>query len=261
MVTLDVNGVSLAAYESGTGGPPFVFIHGFACDHTFWEPQFDDLARDHRCLSLDLRGRGGSEAKGPYHTTQQADDVAAVMRALGFGPSIIVGHSLGGIVALLLNERHPDLVLGIVTGDSPINAKGLGAGGMVKAIREAGGIEPARPLVERFWSETTSDAIKAHVREVMLDIPAEVAAGMLDEAPDDRMADLMKLADKKPLMAIWAEGALGEPLWLREVAMYIRQEVVPGTGHFFQLEEPGMTNALLRAFLDDVARDPRIVRT
>jgi pimeloyl-ACP methyl ester carboxylesterase len=59
-------------------------------------------------------------------------------------------------------------------------------------------------------------------------------------------------------MAIWASKPLGDPSHLRDITMFIRQEPVPGAGHFFQLEKPAITSALLRAFLDDVERDPRI---
>jgi pimeloyl-ACP methyl ester carboxylesterase len=258
MVMVPVDGTSLSVEEAGSGGPAFVFVHGWACDRRFWQPQFEDLARDHRCVAIDLRGRGDSPAVPPYHVTQQADDVGSVIESLGLGPSIIVGHSLGGIVALLLNARHPETVLGIVAGDSPITAEGLRAGKTVAAIREAGSMQPAARFVESFFTETTSDAVKELARTVMLNCPADVGSGMLENTPDDRMAELVKLADKKPLMTLWAASPLGSPAWLRDVAMYLRQELVPGAGHFFQLEEPAMTNALLRAFLDDVERDPRV---
>jgi pimeloyl-ACP methyl ester carboxylesterase len=260
METIAANGATFTVASAGDGDPPFVFIHGLACDHTAWQAQFDDLSRDHRCINVDLRGRGGSPATPPYHTTQQADDVAAIMRALNIGPAIIVGHSLGGITALLLNERHPELVLAIVAGDSPIRQKGLGAAGMVDALKAAGDLSLIQPLVESFWNEETTEDVKTYVRDMMLSCPPGVAAGMIEDAPDERMTALVKLADQKPFMAIWGEKALGEPSWLREVAVFIRQEPVAGTGHFFQVEKPAVTNALLRAFLDDVARDPRLQR-
>ena len=59
-------------------------------------------------------------------------------------------------------------------------------------------------------------------------------------------------------MAIWAEKPLGDPAWLRDQAIFLRQEPVPGTGHFVQMEQPAVTNALLRAFVDDALRDPRV---
>ena len=257
--TLVVGPASLRVFDTGSGGPCFVFIHGWACDHTAWDLQAADLSRDYRCLSIDLRGRGGSSLTPPYDTAQQADDVAAVLTELGTGAAILVGHSLGGITALLVNERHPGLVLGVVMGDSPVRASMAGLTALAESVREANSTEPMRPLLKRFWHPGTSAEVKRYVLDMMLSCPPEVAAGMVADAPTN-MTELVKLADQKPFMAIWAENAIGDPGWLRDVTMFTRQESIPGTGHFFQLEKPAVTNALLRAFLDDVQRDPRITR-
>lgn len=256
------DGVELAVYERGSGAPTFLFLHGLACDHTFWSPQFDDLSRDHRCISIDFRGRGASPAAPPYDTTRQADDAAAVLRALDAGPAIVAGHSLGGLTALLLNDRHPELVLGIIAGDSPLQARGLGGARLAAALRDTGTTEPMRPLVESFWTESTPEVVKTHVREVMFGCPPAVAAGMLenDAVFAERMPELLRQADAKPFMAIWAAKPLGDPAWLRDVCTFLRQEPIAGAGHFFQVEQPAVTNALFRAFLDDVERDPRLKR-
>lgn len=258
---VEANGATFAVFEAGSGSPPFVFVHGLACDHTAWLPQVEDLSRDHRCMAVDLRGRGESTAVPPYHVEQQADDVAAIMRELAVGPAVIVGHSLGGLVALLLNERHPDLVLGIAAADSPLRKTGLGAAPLVQRLH-AEGISALEPMVERFFTDGTPAGVRDAVRTMMLGCPADVAAGMLsdDDGVTARMTELAHLADKKPFMAMWASRPAGDITWLREVCMFVRQEPIAGGGHFFQLEKPAMTNALLRAFLDDVERDPRLPR-
>jgi pimeloyl-ACP methyl ester carboxylesterase len=74
-------------------------------------------------LAPDLRGRGRSNGlPGPYGMAAHADDVAAVARALAGGPAVVVGHSMGGFVSLVLTHRHPDLVdrLVLVDGGLPI---------------------------------------------------------------------------------------------------------------------------------------------
>ncbi|MCC6420581.1 MAG: alpha/beta hydrolase [Gemmataceae bacterium] len=263
MAFVTASGTQLAVFEAGAGDPPFVFVHGWACDHSFWAPQFADLQRDHRCLAIDLRGRGESPAVPPYDSTTAADDVAAVVRALGVGPAIVAGHSLGGLIALLLNDRHGELVTGIVLGDSPLT--GAGQGGFAdgaRRVREAGTMAVMRGYVEGFFVEATPPAVREKVLGTMLSCPAEVGAGMLsnDEVFVDRLTALLKKADEKPLMAIWAERPLGNPERLRELLMFVRQEPIAGAGHFFQLEQPAITNALLRAFVDDVERDPRLQR-
>jgi pimeloyl-ACP methyl ester carboxylesterase len=263
MAELTVNGAQLEYTDEGRGDPPFVFVHGWACDRRVWDPQVADLSRDHRCLSLNLRGRGNSDAAPPFHSSQAADDIAALMRELGIGPAIVIGHSLGGLIALLLNDRHPGLVLGIIMGDSPLTSAREGRfARTAQALREAGSMSPAGEVVESFFADDTSDDIRDLVREMTLTCPADVGAGMLDHAEVfvERLEDLIRAADQKPCMAIWAEEPRGDPRWLREITTFLRQEPMPGAGHFFQLEQPGITNALIRSFLDDVERDPRIER-
>ncbi len=261
MSSLDVGGVRIAFADEGSGAPTFVFIHGLACDRSAWQPQFDALKGDYRCIAIDLRGRGESQHALPCDPETAANDVAAVIRHLDCGPAILVGHSLGGLVALLLNDAHPDLVLGIVLGDSPIRADlGRNFERTVEAVEKAGTTEPLRELVESFFVEGASETYKDQIRSMMLGCPADIAAGMLDgcEGLESRALDLIGAADKKPFMAIWASKPIGDPAWLRDQTMFLRQEPIPGTGHFFHLEEPAITTALLRAFVDDVRRDPRL---
>jgi len=255
--------VRLAFDDRGAGSPAFVFVHGFACDRQAWAPQFDDLSRDHRCINVDLRGRGQSEAVAPFDVTTAADDIGALIAQLEAAPAIVVGHSLGGVIALVLNDRHPEAVLGIVVGDSPLGPafSERRAPGLPALIREAGSMAPAARMVDRFWIDATPAEVRAY-GSVLMSCPPEVAAGMLDGFEDvaGQFAELVRRADQKPFMAIWAGTPLGDPAWLRESTMFVRQEPIPGTGHFFQLEQPAITTALLRAFLDDVAHDPRVPR-
>lgn len=261
MAQLTLNGVTLEYTDEGRGDPPFVFVHGWACDSRVWAPQLADLSRDHRCVSVNLRGRGGSSATPPFDTSQAAEDVAALMRELALAPAIVVGHSLGGLVTLLLNDRQPDLVLGIVIADPPLTSAREGRfERTVGVLNDAGSMSPMAEYIESFFAKDTPESVRDEVREMMLTCPAEVAAGMLSNGQVfvDRLDELIREADRKPFMALWAESPLGDPNRLRDVTMFLRQEPIAGAGHFLQLEQPGITNAVLRAFLDDVARDPRI---
>lgn len=261
MTRIEVNGAQLGYEERGKGGPPFVFVHGWACDRSAWQPQFDDLSQDHRCVAIDLRGRGESTATPPYDFVTAADDVAAVMDALGISGAIVAGHSLGGIIVLALNLRRPELLRGVVIGDSPLTADtGANWPRTVGAIRSAGSMEPARSFVESFFTPGTPPKLRQRLQSEMMSAPADVAAGMLERGDYalETVADMVKAADEKAFMAIWAEKPLGDPAYLRDSTRFARQEPIPGTGHFFQLEQPQITTALLRSFIDDVERDPRL---
>ena len=261
MAQLGVNGTQLGYDEEGQGAPPFVFVHGWAGDRSFWKPQFDDLSADLHCVSLDLRGCGESVAEPPYDLTQAAEDVASVIADRGMGAAVIVGHDLGGLVALLANSNHGDRVLGVVVADPPLDSAARGAmGGLAAQIRGAGSMEPARIFFDRFFDEAADPAIRENVETRMLGCDPVVAAGQLTDNGyfSQQLGALLQAADAKPFMALWGERPQGDPERLRQITMFLRQEPVTGAGHFFQLEKPAITNALLRAFVDDVLRDPRI---
>lgn len=247
--------------DAGSGGPPLLFVHGLACDRRAWEPQVADLVRDHRCISVDLRGRGETLPVPPYGMATAAADLAALLDDLRVDRAVVIGHSLGGIIALLLNELAPERVLGVVTGDSPIYGDWKpGSNPLPARILQQGTEAGLGPLVESFFLESTPEHVREYARGVMLSCPPEVAAGMLEDADDvfTRMEALVRLADARPFMAAWAERPLGHPAWLRSVTRFARQEPITGAGHFFQLERPDVTNALIRSFLEDVANDPRL---
>jgi len=109
------DGVELAfGYWLGLGAP-IIAIHGLTATYVSYIGVAERLAGRRPLFGLDLRGRGDSEKPdGPYGMAQHARDVAAAMQTLGFGPCVIVGHSMGAFVATALAAQNPELVSGIV---------------------------------------------------------------------------------------------------------------------------------------------------
>src|SRR5580658_6938344 len=104
------DGVELAfGYWPGRGAP-VVALHGLTASHMNFIGIAERLAGRCALFALDLRGRGDSDKpEGPYGLAQHARDVASAMRAMGLGPSIIVGHSMGGFIAAALAAQESDL--------------------------------------------------------------------------------------------------------------------------------------------------------
>jgi pimeloyl-ACP methyl ester carboxylesterase len=98
------------------GAPTLVLLHGLTgtADLT-WTPSYRDLVRFFSVVAPDLRGHGDGIPSGPaYRLEDCADDVAALARALEVKRAIVVGYSMGGVVAQLVWRRHPELVAGLV---------------------------------------------------------------------------------------------------------------------------------------------------
>jgi pimeloyl-ACP methyl ester carboxylesterase len=87
-------------------GPPVLFIQGVGVAGSGWRPQVDALAATHRCLSFDNRGMGQSQPlAGPLSVDLMADDALALLDAQRIERAHVVGHSLGGLVALALAQK------------------------------------------------------------------------------------------------------------------------------------------------------------
>jgi pimeloyl-ACP methyl ester carboxylesterase len=100
--------------------PPVVLVHGFGASMRWWDVVTPALARDLRVIRIDLLGHGGSEKpRDGYSMENQADIVAQAMDRLGVRGAPVAGHSMGGIVAAALAERHRDRVTRVMLIGTP----------------------------------------------------------------------------------------------------------------------------------------------
>lgn len=109
------NGCALRITDTQIGERAIVLLHGYLESLDVWEDFQRLLKKQMRVVTLDLPGHGISQVKGPIHTMDfLADTVAGVMDELELPKATILGHSMGGYVALALLERHPERVEKIV---------------------------------------------------------------------------------------------------------------------------------------------------
>jgi pimeloyl-ACP methyl ester carboxylesterase len=115
-------GVALNVVEQGSGAP-VLLIHGLAADAEAMAPVAQALAGEARAIAYDRRGYGSSGAPEPYRGTtveEQAQDAAALLRALDPGPVVACGDGFGALVALDLAKRHRALVRAAVLSNPPL---------------------------------------------------------------------------------------------------------------------------------------------
>src|SRR5690606_37931774 len=113
---VEVDGRDLHVERAGSG-PPVVLLHGFTGSGAAWEPHVEALAPEFTTLAVELVGHGRSDAPAEvdrYRMARAVDDLAALLRALGFERAAWLGYSLGGRVALQVAVRRPDVVSALV---------------------------------------------------------------------------------------------------------------------------------------------------
>jgi pimeloyl-ACP methyl ester carboxylesterase len=122
--TFDAGAVALNYVAEGReDGPPLVFLHGVTVRWQTWLPVLTAFAPEWRLYALDFRGHGRSgRVPGAYRVVDYAADVVAFLRRRVGQPAVVVGHSLGAIVAIAVAADAPEAVRAVVLEDPPLGS-------------------------------------------------------------------------------------------------------------------------------------------
>jgi pimeloyl-ACP methyl ester carboxylesterase len=250
------------SYElRGGGRTTLVFVHCWACDREFWREQLDVFARDYRVLALDLAGHGSSGANRTVWKIQDlAKDVQAVVEHLKLPRVILIGHSMGGPVALLAAARMPKRVVGVVGVDTLHNAEWRMPPEMVDGyageFEKDFGVAMSR-AVETMFPWSTNETARTWVLNKAVLAHQQPAIGLIRDFPNLDLREAFA-AVKVPVRCINA-APRGPGSLTTEVAInrkYADYGVVlmSGVGHYPQLERPEEFNEKLRAVLKEIVR-------
>jgi pimeloyl-ACP methyl ester carboxylesterase len=254
MRTVERDGTTLAHLDVGDGDPPFVFVHGWSCNHAHFAPQIEHFARDHRVVALDLRGHGASDAPAQRYTVPAlADDVAWLCESANIERPVLVGHSMGGQVVLETAARHPDLALAVVMVDAAPIVAGSPAIAMAAELGAAldgpDGAAAREALADHAVAALAhTPDLQAQVRADMLATPHHVAVScvtLMAEWDGEAAARACRV----PMLHIGADDPINDAAALRELNPLIRTGQTVGAGHFNQLEVPEQVNAMIERFL------------
>ncbi|MFX0167821.1 MAG: alpha/beta fold hydrolase [Candidatus Hodarchaeota archaeon] len=107
-------------------GPPLVFIHGWAASQRFWKHQIQQFRASYRVLAYDLRGHGDSDKpKTGYQVSDHVEDLKTLLKCEKINNPVLIGHSLGGIIALqytLENIELPRALVLVGTNPRPVSS-------------------------------------------------------------------------------------------------------------------------------------------
>jgi pimeloyl-ACP methyl ester carboxylesterase len=110
---IEYKGIDVFYTDHGTGNT-VVFLHGFLESSNIWQPFIPEISKKHRIICIDLLGHGGTGCLGYIHTMEfMAEAVEAVLNHLNITQPTIIGHSMGGYVALAFAEKNPNTLKGL----------------------------------------------------------------------------------------------------------------------------------------------------
>ena len=254
-----VNGTMLYYREAGEGELA-VFIHGFPLDHTVWLDQLQGLAHVRRCVAVDLRGFGRSDPIAAHTLTMEilADDIAALIDALGSTEADIIGISMGGFVALALYELRPAMVRTLTLVGTRATADSTEGRAKREAAADSllddGRSAFAGAAIGSLLSPRPSRPVQARVRSMIEGTRYETIVAALEGMKEraDRSALLPQIA-APTLVVVGDLDATIPAAEARSMAERIpgaRLTVIPGAGHLSCIERPEEVNAALIELLE-----------
>ena len=255
-------------------GSPIVLVHCFSCAINWWDRVMPMLDRRHRVIAVDLLGHGGSEKPGGGYTIpHQADTIAEALERLHVEGAEIVGHSLGGSVAVGLAERHSKLASRVVIIDTAAGHHSRGSLGFIAGLA----FEPV--IGEALWRIKPDFATKKGLEVAFapgFDVPDEFVEDVnrmtytsYDESPsgsedysDEEPLDERMRATGLPLMVLMGEeeqiiddptAALAE---YKRGVPGVETQLIAGAGHSPAVEKPRQTANLLLSFAEKSVASP-----
>jgi len=267
-----LHGRTMAYVERGKGSV-LLLIHGIAGDWESWRAVIEPLAADHTVIAPDLPGHGASQqGPGDYSVGGLAAGLRDLLMALGHDRATVVGHSLGGGVAMQFAYQFPELVERLVL----ISSGGLGA--EVSPLLRSAALPGAGPFIAATAAlgQKAGGPIGRALRAIgvrpSFDV-AEIARGYTSLADRRRRraflttlrfgvgtrgqrvaaTNRLYLAEALPVMIVWgARDPIIPVRHAQEAHRAIpgsRLEVFEGVRHFPQLEDPGRLTAVFKRFM------------
>lgn len=245
---LSRDGVEIAYTDRGSGGTALVFIHGGLADRAFWAPQIASLSATCRVVAPDLAGHGESgRGRGVWTIAAFAEDVRAVVEALGLRRMVLVGNSLGGAVALEVARLLPGRVLGVIgvdtlhDGTQKVNS--AEAHRRAVAFREDF-VGTCRAMVDALFHRGTHEELRAWAEGRMCAMDPEIVARIMEGLAGYDSATAFRAA-RVPIRAINGDLWPTHAHLNRTVTPDFQAVIMTGAGHYPMLERPAEFNDLL----------------
>lgn len=249
--TLD--GMHIHSTVTGQGEPTVLLVHGWTCNEDAWSEQVPALAQHYRVVTLDLPGHGKSDAPpdGNFSIDLFARSVEAVRKEVGAERIVVVGHSMGGPVAIRYAQIHPEHTAGLIFVDGVTGANLQSMN--IKGDQFAGpdGLKTREAMIRSMFRASPTQQTQAAILKMMLAAPEQTAVRAMDA-----MVAWMKEdpgAFDEPTLAIYADRSpIAAPDYLHAHFKHVEITDIPGTDHFMMFEKPAELNSLMLAFLAKV---------
>ena len=249
-----LDGAKVHYTDYGSGENALLFVHGWACDETFWSGQAPALGGKFRVITIDLPGHGQSDkVPGAYTMDLYARAIDAVLREAKVKAATLIGHSNGTPVIRQFYRMFPDKTRALVIVDGPLRPFG-DKPSMAKFIERFKGPDYEQTtgkMVDSMTASIPDAALRGRIKKAMLRTPQDVAVGEFESTLEEKLWTPDKIS--VPVLMILAK----QPAWSAEYEQFVRglvpdldYQVWDGVSHFLMMEKPEEFNRAVVTFLE-----------
>lgn len=239
--------------DGGSGLLPVIFLHSLAGNTNQWAAQLNHVRQTRRAIAIDLRGHGRSSSNGNLTIESMAQDVHDIVNELDIERFILVGHSMGGSVAVAYAGTYPQQVAGLLLVDPSGDSTQI----PIEEVQQyLGALESDAyvNVIEGYWhqilagsTEATQATVISDLRQTSKTTVVSVSKALFSYNP---MADLSRYDGPKLSVTTPLNEA---PFSLHQLAPNLPHQMVTGTGHWLHMDKPQQFNEILDNWLASVA--------
>jgi pyruvate dehydrogenase E2 component (dihydrolipoamide acetyltransferase) len=254
--TVDVDGFRIRYLRRGEGAESAILIHGFGGDLNTWMFNHEALAAGHSVYALDLPGHGSSSKPVGDGTLEGfAKVVGGFLDKLGLTQAHLAGHSMGGAVAAIFAQKHPERCLSLTL----IDSAGLGPeidGEYIRGFVSATRRNELRPQLEKLFANPrliTRQMVDDTLKYKRLDgVESALRTITAQFCPSDRQSVILREQISQlpmPILVLWgSEDRILPVSHALNLPQHVRTEILQGQGHMGHMEAASKVNTVIRSF-------------
>ena len=254
--TVDVDGFRIRYLRRGEGAESTILIHGFGGDLNTWMFNHEALASGHSVYALDLPGHGSSSKQVGDGTLEGfAKVVEGFLDILGLTKAHLAGHSMGGAVAAIFAQKHPERCLSLTL----IASAGLGPeidGEYIRGFVSATRRNEIRPQLEKLFANSrliTRQMVDDTLKYKRLDgVEPALRTITAQFCPSDRQSAILREQISQlsmPVLVLWgSEDRILPASHALNLPQHVRTEILQGQGHMVHMEAASKVNTAIRSF-------------
>lgn len=244
--------------EGKRDGVPIVFVNSLGCDLGIWDDVIPSLSDRFLIIRYDKRGHGQSDSPPGPKISDHAEDLAGLLTQLRVSTAVVVGISVGGMIAMSFAAQYPDRVRLLVLADTGLTIGAAETWNQRIAAISAGGMESVADAVLGRWF--TPDFLRDRpadyhgYRNMLTRIPAGGYIATCEAIRDANLTEKARTIQARALVIGGEEDVVTTPATLKDVTgalPHARMELVEAAAHLPCIEQPGMMAAAIDRFLQE----------